>query len=355
MDRTVIRNSTITNANLWGLALVGSRPRLHDNYFGSSNGKGIYAITASAPKLVYSDSSDGNNRFENVKYSIYSLNSQPILGKASSSEYFGNNCFTGDELSLWAINETPKLDYEIEAYGNDRGESEPESINELTSDLLTIRNITGLFNSTTMLLMNIDTDNFINYKKDIFTGSSGKMQQGTGEDEIIMTAFNLLVEEKYKASNIADSAGVIIPMLNFLNNNYPTSAYTEQANLLYSTDIPENSMSLNAPGKGGTVATTENEENLFQYKLYNNYPNPFNPTTKIKYTLTTTGEVTLSIISVSGELLEKRELGEISPGSYEEEINLRSKNAASGVYFAEITLKTGSEVKKERVKLQLLK
>ncbi|GAB1442480.1 hypothetical protein MASR2M39_13150 [Ignavibacteriales bacterium] len=140
-DRTVIRNSTITNANLWGLALVGSRPRLHDNYFGSSNGKGIYAITASAPKLVYSDSANGNNRFENVKYSIYSLNSQPILGKASSSEYFGNNCFTGDELSLWAINETPKLDYEIEAYGNDWGESEPESINELTSDLLTIRNV----------------------------------------------------------------------------------------------------------------------------------------------------------------------------------------------------------------------
>jgi hypothetical protein len=85
------------------------------------------------------------------------------------------------------------------------------------------------------------------------------------------------------------------------------------------------------------------------------YPNPFNPTTKIKYTLTTTGLVTLSIVSVSGELIEKRELGEISPGSYEEEINLGSQNAASGVYFAEITLKTGSEVKKERVKLQLLK
>ncbi len=52
------------------------------------------------------------------------------------------------------------------------------------------------------------------------------------------------------------------------------------------------------------------------------YPNPFNPTTKIKYTLTTQGLVTLSIVSVSGELIEKRELGEDIPGSYEEEINL---------------------------------
>ena len=85
------------------------------------------------------------------------------------------------------------------------------------------------------------------------------------------------------------------------------------------------------------------------------YPNPFNPTAKIKYTLTTTGLVSLSIVSVSGELIEKRELGERLPGSYEEELNLGSKNAASGIYFAEITLKTGSEVKRERVKLQLLK
>ncbi|GAB1442477.1 hypothetical protein MASR2M39_13120 [Ignavibacteriales bacterium] len=37
---------------------------------------------------------------------------------------------------------------------------------------------------------------------------------------------------------------------------------------------------------------------------YNNYPNPFNPTTKIKYTLDYTELVTLSIVSVSGELLK---------------------------------------------------
>jgi hypothetical protein len=85
------------------------------------------------------------------------------------------------------------------------------------------------------------------------------------------------------------------------------------------------------------------------------FPNPFNPTTKIKYTLPSAGGVTLSIFSVSGQLIEKRELGERLSGSYEEEINLGSKNAASGVYFAEITLTIGTEVKKERVKIQLLK
>jgi hypothetical protein len=458
-DRTVIRNSTITNANLWGITMVGSRPRLHDNYFGSSNGIGISVVTSSAPKLVLSDSTDGNNRFENIKYSIYALNSQPILGKTKGSEYFGNNCFTGDEKSLWAVNEIPGLDYEIEAYGNDWGEEEPgkfridapleitvptdgyhtncsgtwskagkvkdtvlspkfmtsedpdslknillqakqlisvcmrreakilltsiingncsvnfkksavtllpesyehESINELTSDLLTIRNITGLFNSTTMLLMNIDTDNFINYKKDIFTGNSGKMQQGTGEEEIIMTAYNLLVEEKYKASNIPDSASVIIPMLNFLNNNYPGSAYTEQANLLYSTDIPENSMSLNAPGKGGTVATTGNEENLFQYKLYNNYPNPFNPETVIQFSLKEKSMVSISIHDILGKNILEKSLGEMKSGFYDwkwEGTNKNGEKVSSGVYILTLDAKSleGSTQFRNSIKLMLTK
>ncbi|MBK8663983.1 MAG: hypothetical protein IPN18_20170 [Ignavibacteriales bacterium] len=53
--------------------------------------------------------------------------------------------------------------------------------------------------------------------------------------------------------------------------------------------------------------------------------------------------MTLSIVSVSGELIEKRELGEISPGSYEEEINLGSTGIR--VYFAEIP-SSCSEVKR---------
>jgi len=85
------------------------------------------------------------------------------------------------------------------------------------------------------------------------------------------------------------------------------------------------------------------------------YPNPFNPTTRISYTIPSTGSVTLSVYTISGELIDQRDLGERLPGSYQEEITLGAKGAASGVYFAEITLVAGTEVKKERVKLQLLK
>ena len=85
------------------------------------------------------------------------------------------------------------------------------------------------------------------------------------------------------------------------------------------------------------------------------YPNPFNPSTKISYTVPSTGGVTISIYNVSGELLEQRDLGERFAGSYEEVISLGKSGAASGVYFAEITFTSGTDVKKERVKLQLLK
>ncbi|KAB2909256.1 MAG: T9SS type A sorting domain-containing protein [Ignavibacteriales bacterium] len=85
------------------------------------------------------------------------------------------------------------------------------------------------------------------------------------------------------------------------------------------------------------------------------YPNPFNPSTKLSYTVPSTGWVTLSIYNISGELMVQRDLGEKYAGSYEEEINLGKTGAASGVYFAEITFVSGSDVKKEKVKLQLLK
>ncbi len=105
-----------------------------------------------------------------------------------------------------------------------------------------------------------------------------------------------------------------------------------------------------------TTSLKEGNEELLPTNLtLEAYPNPFNPATTVRFTIPTAGSVNLSVYTVSGELIEKLELGEISPGSYEEEINLGSQNRASGVYFAEITLKTGSEVKKERVKLQLLK
>ncbi|MCZ7609342.1 MAG: T9SS type A sorting domain-containing protein [Ignavibacterium sp.] len=69
-------------------------------------------------------------------------------------------------------------------------------------------------------------------------------------------------------------------------------------------------------------------------KLYDNYPNPFNPSTIIKYSLKDDGKVSLKIFNSLGE--EVRTLvNEIKPaGNYEVEFN--ASELPSGIYIYNI-------------------
>lgn len=85
------------------------------------------------------------------------------------------------------------------------------------------------------------------------------------------------------------------------------------------------------------------------YKLYNNFPNPFNPSTKIAFELPKASHVTLKIYDVLG-----REVAQIAdqnyPAGYNEitwnGINGNGEQVASGVYFCRITAGTWSKVMK---------
>jgi hypothetical protein len=120
VDNTVIRNSHFEDFELWGITMVGSKPRIYNNNFHNQSriGKGINAITNSAPWLIKSVREHGNNKFENINTSIFSIYSTPVLGAYYDWEYWGNNCFMDDSLSLrWILNEEvePTVMY---AFGN---------------------------------------------------------------------------------------------------------------------------------------------------------------------------------------------------------------------------------------------
>jgi hypothetical protein len=70
--------------------------------------------------------------------------------------------------------------------------------------------------------------------------------------------------------------------------------------------------------------------------LYGNYPNPFNPSTKIKYSIPFSGNVTLHIYNSLGEEISSIKTSSQSPGQHEH--NFSAKNLASGVYFYKISL-----------------
>jgi ligand-binding sensor domain-containing protein len=86
----------------------------------------------------------------------------------------------------------------------------------------------------------------------------------------------------------------------------------------------------------GGVATSIEEKNknpVTGYKLYDNYPNPFNPVTKIRFTVNSSGVVQLKIFAATGREIKKI-VDQKNAGDYEVEINMNG--FASGIYFYQL-------------------
>ena len=97
------------------------------------------------------------------------------------------------------------------------------------------------------------------------------------------------------------------------------------------------------------VGVDENSSGSFNYKLYNNYPNPFNPSTKIKYTIGEPSNVRILVYDSLGRnvktLIDKYQ----SSGNYEitwngsDDLN---RNVSSGIYFYQLSCNSFIETKK---------
>ena len=80
------------------------------------------------------------------------------------------------------------------------------------------------------------------------------------------------------------------------------------------------------------------------FQLFVNYPNPFNPTTTIKYSIPSDGYVTLKIFNALGEEVSTLVNEFRSTGNYE--IIFDASNLTSGIYFYKIQSGNFIETKK---------
>ena len=78
-----------------------------------------------------------------------------------------------------------------------------------------------------------------------------------------------------------------------------------------------------------------------QFRLMNNYPNPFNPTTKISYFLGKNCQVTLTVYDIQGKLLQTLVKGKQNAG--EHQIVFDGKDLPSGIYFYRMSTNSGWE------------
>jgi aminopeptidase N len=95
-----------------------------------------------------------------------------------------------------------------------------------------------------------------------------------------------------------------------------------------------------------TVMSAEEDQlSPLEYTLYSNYPNPFNPSTTIKFAVPEGSDVKLSVFNTNGE-----EVGVIASGYFESgihKVEFNAKNLPSGIYFA--VLNSGGKMLRQKM------
>jgi uncharacterized lipoprotein YddW (UPF0748 family) len=84
-----------------------------------------------------------------------------------------------------------------------------------------------------------------------------------------------------------------------------------------------------------------------RFSLEPNYPNPFNPTTTIRYSIPAAGHVVLTVYDVLGREVDVLVNDDLAPGTYE--VRWIAASRASGVYF--LIMRSGSFVAVDRMML----
>jgi hypothetical protein len=107
------------------------------------------------------------------------------------------------------------------------------------------------------------------------------------------------------------------------------------------TLVEDSSGALNPAAKteSGTRAEVPTE-----FTLHQNHPNPFNPTTTIKYELPLDARVTLNVYDVLGKEVLTLVDGFVPAGYHQ--VQLDGSRLSSGVYFYRINAGTFTDVKK---------
>jgi len=72
-----------------------------------------------------------------------------------------------------------------------------------------------------------------------------------------------------------------------------------------------------------------------EFRLYDNYPNPFNPTTTIKFDIPKSSDVRLSVYDMTGREIETLVNEQLPAGTYETKWD--GSKYASGIYFVRLT------------------
>ena len=146
------------------------------------------------------------------------------------------------------------------------------------------------------------------------------------------------------AGELVDGSSTVVTYINSTNSNPFTLTATSPGNYIVnagrSGPLRWDSASVNIVITG----VNGNSSNPTNFMLYNNYPNPFNPTTIIKYSIPEASFTSLIIYNELGKEVSTLVNETKSAGTYEVEFN--ASNLSSGVYYYKLQAGSFTETKK---------
>jgi photosystem II stability/assembly factor-like uncharacterized protein len=95
---------------------------------------------------------------------------------------------------------------------------------------------------------------------------------------------------------------------------------------------------------GGVSGVEENKNTPVQFSLSDNYPNPFNPSTVISYSIPSATNVELTVYNTLGQTVKILENEFKSAGNYS--VNFNASDLPSGIYFYKLEAGQFSQIKK---------
>ena len=152
------------------------------------------------------------------------------------------------------------------------------------------------------------------------------------------------------------SASVLIPYMAFLENTFEQIPMLPAATVRFSVKATDGIDTVNITGEDRVVyvnrydyLSTDDITAPTDFALHDNYPNPFNPTTQIRFDMPIMGDVRLTIYNMLGQKIKEYQMNGLPVGYHTLTWNATNNlgdPVSAGIYFYQLQTKTFTKTKR---------
>jgi len=214
----------------------------------------------------------------------------------------------------------------------------------------------------------------LNMEKEIYGYIELMLNKYESKSSNVLASFDNTIS-KYESANLRESAlfqkfmyayhdmedrEAAIQISDQLDMEYPKSESTFEAHII----LDDGKVKFGEEPNNGLIKKISDEEDVSisgEYQLFGNYPNPFNPSTTIRYSTPFVSNISLKIYDISGRLVKSFESNSQSAGNHEfvwNGTNELENKVSSGIYFYKLkalSLEGNGKVFEKTSKLSLMK